>query len=112
MLHRAWKHFIAATRQRAPGSTGTGPGLWLAPLGQGLAAQTLTEVLATGAVALRARSLRQGRGALRQLGSSSLQVTEACLGTMTWGVQNSEEEAHAQLDYAIKEPLGGLSAHF
>lgn len=22
---------------------------------------------------------------------------------MTWGVQNTEEEAHAQLDYAIKE---------
>jgi len=40
---------------------------------------------------------------LRQLGSSSLTVTEACLGTMTWGVQNSEADAHAQLDYAIKE---------
>lgn len=39
----------------------------------------------------------------RRLGSSDLVVTEACLGTMTWGVQNSEEEAHAQLDYAIKE---------
>lgn len=41
--------------------------------------------------------------ATRTLGSSKLLVTEACLGTMTWGVQNSEEEAHAQLDYAIKE---------
>ena len=39
----------------------------------------------------------------RLLGSSSLRVTEACLGTMTWGVQNSEADAHAQLDYAIKE---------
>lgn len=39
----------------------------------------------------------------RLLGSSSLCVTEACLGTMTWGVQNSEADAHAQLDYAIKE---------
>ena len=39
----------------------------------------------------------------RQLGSSSLRVTEACLGTMTWGIQNSEEDGHAQLDYAIKE---------
>ena len=39
----------------------------------------------------------------RNLGSSSLVVTEACLGTMTWGVQNSEADAHAQLDYAIKE---------
>lgn len=39
----------------------------------------------------------------RQLGSSSLEVTEPCLGTMTWGVQNSEEEAHEQLDYSVKE---------
>lgn len=49
--------------------------------------------------------VRSGRVPLimRTLGSSSLRVTEACLGTMTWGVQNSEAEAHAQLDYAIKE---------
>ena len=40
---------------------------------------------------------------MRHLGSSKLLVTEACLGTMTWGVQNGEAEAHAQLDYAIKE---------
>ena len=40
---------------------------------------------------------------MRNLGSSSLLVTEACLGTMTWGVQNTEAEAHEQLDYAIKE---------
>ena len=39
----------------------------------------------------------------RLLGASSLRVTEACLGTMTWGVQNSEADGHAQLDYAIKE---------
>lgn len=30
-------------------------------------------------------------------------VTKVCLGTMTWGVQNTEAEAHQQLDYAIKE---------
>jgi len=55
----------------------------------------------------RRSSIQQGpiclRAAKRKLGSSSLDVTEACLGTMTWGVQNTEEEAHAQLDYAIKE---------
>lgn len=39
----------------------------------------------------------------RTLGSSSLQVTDVCLGTMTWGIQNTEEDAHAQMDYAIKE---------
>jgi len=30
-------------------------------------------------------------------------VTEVCLGTMTWGVQNTEAQAHEQLDYAVKE---------
>lgn len=39
---------------------------------------------------------------LNQLGSSNLTVTEVCLGTMTWGMQNTEEDAHKQLDYAIK----------
>ncbi|KAK1859696.1 hypothetical protein I4F81_002290 [Pyropia yezoensis] len=38
-----------------------------------------------------------------KLGSSDLEVTQVCLGTMTFGIQNSEEEAHAQLDYAILE---------
>ena len=37
----------------------------------------------------------------RRLGTSDLDVSKICLGTMTWGQQNSEAEAHAQLDYAI-----------
>lgn len=37
-----------------------------------------------------------------RLGNSDLTVSEVCLGTMTWGMQNSEEEAHEQLDCAIK----------
>ena len=37
-----------------------------------------------------------------RLGSSGVMVTEVCLGTMTWGVQNTEAEAHEQLDYAVK----------
>ena len=36
-----------------------------------------------------------------QLGSSDLKVSEICLGTMTFGEQNTEGEAHAQLDMAI-----------
>lgn len=32
---------------------------------------------------------------------TELLVSEVCLGTMTWGEQNSRDEAHAQLDYAI-----------
>jgi aryl-alcohol dehydrogenase-like predicted oxidoreductase len=30
-----------------------------------------------------------------------MKVTEICLGTMTWGSQNSEDEAHRQLDMAL-----------
>ena len=37
----------------------------------------------------------------RTLSGTDLNVSEVCLGTMTWGEQNSEAEAHAQLDYAI-----------
>ena len=31
----------------------------------------------------------------------SMQVPEICLGTMTWGQQNTEKEAHEQLSYAL-----------
>ncbi|GLC72585.1 hypothetical protein PLESTF_001267300 [Pleodorina starrii] len=37
-----------------------------------------------------------------QLGSSDLRVSEVCLGTMTWGEQNTEAEAHAQLNLAAE----------
>lgn len=37
----------------------------------------------------------------RTLGSSDLKVSALCLGTMTFGEQNSETDAHAQLDYAV-----------
>ena len=37
----------------------------------------------------------------RTLPGTRLDVSEVCLGTMTWGEQNSEAEAHAQLDYAV-----------
>jgi aryl-alcohol dehydrogenase (NADP+) len=36
----------------------------------------------------------------RTLPGTDLEVSEVCLGTMTWGEQNSEAEAHAQLDFA------------
>src|SRR3569832_2800895 len=35
------------------------------------------------------------------LGNSDLSVPSVCLGTMTFGQQNSEADAHAQLDYAL-----------
>jgi aryl-alcohol dehydrogenase (NADP+) len=37
----------------------------------------------------------------KKLGSSELLVSEICLGTMTYGEQNTIAEAHQQLDYAI-----------
>ena len=37
----------------------------------------------------------------RQLGESGLKVSALALGTMTFGEQNSEAEAHAQLDLAV-----------
>ena len=37
----------------------------------------------------------------RQLGESDLSVSALSLGTMTFGEQNSEREAHAQLDLAV-----------
>ena len=36
----------------------------------------------------------------RPLGQTGIQVSSLCLGTMTWGEQNTEADAHAQLDYA------------
>lgn len=39
----------------------------------------------------------------KKLGRTDLHVSEICLGTMTWGEQNSEAEAHAQLDYAVAQ---------
>src|SRR5215467_13155729 len=35
-----------------------------------------------------------------ELGASGLKVSRICLGTMTFGEQNSEAQAHSQLDYA------------
>ena len=37
----------------------------------------------------------------RKLGNTDIEVSLICLGTMTWGEQNSEKEAHEQLDYAL-----------
>ena len=37
----------------------------------------------------------------RTLGRTGMEVSELCLGTMTWGTQNTEAEGHAQLDRAL-----------
>ncbi len=37
----------------------------------------------------------------RRLGRTDEKVTAICLGTMTWGKQNTEAEGHAQMDLAL-----------
>lgn len=38
-----------------------------------------------------------------QLGKTGIEVSQLCLGTMTWGSQNSEAEGHAQADMAVAQ---------
>lgn len=37
----------------------------------------------------------------RKLGKTDLSVSQICLGTMTFGQQNTQDEAFAQMDYAV-----------
>ena len=37
----------------------------------------------------------------KKLGNTDLDVSTICLGTMTWGEQNSQEEGFEQMDYAL-----------
>lgn len=39
----------------------------------------------------------------RRLGTTDLNVSAICLGTMTWGVQNTEADGHEQMDYALAQ---------
>ncbi|MEP3438777.1 MAG: aldo/keto reductase [Hoeflea sp.] len=47
---------------------------------------------------------------LNPLGRTGMTVSEICLGTMTWGEQNSEAEAHAQMDYALTQGVNFFDA--
>ena len=44
----------------------------------------------------------------RKLPGTDLEVSEVCLGTMTWGEQNTESEAHEQLDYALAHGVNAI----
>lgn len=44
------------------------------------------------------------------LGRSDLRVSTICLGTMTWGEQNTEQEAHEQLDLAVDHGVNFIDA--
>ena len=39
----------------------------------------------------------------KKLSNTDLRVSLICLGTMTYGEQNNEREAHEQLDYSLSE---------
>ncbi|MDD7909320.1 aldo/keto reductase [Pseudovibrio exalbescens] len=41
----------------------------------------------------------------RKLGRTDLNVSSLCLGTMTFGEQNTEAEGHAQMDYALDHEI-------
>jgi aryl-alcohol dehydrogenase-like predicted oxidoreductase len=41
----------------------------------------------------------------RRLGRTDLKVSAICLGTMTWGQQNTEAQGHEQMDYALDQGI-------
>ena len=47
---------------------------------------------------------------LRNLGRTDIKVSSACLGTMTFGQQNTESDAHEQLDYALSRGINFIDA--
>ena len=41
----------------------------------------------------------------KKLGNTDLEVSLICLGTMTWGQQNSQSDGFAQMDYALEQGI-------
>lgn len=39
------------------------------------------------------------------LGSSGIKISRACLGTMTWGKQNTQKDADEQIEYALAQGI-------
>ncbi len=46
----------------------------------------------------------------KSLGNSGINVSIICLGTMTYGEQNTEKEGHRQLDYAIAQGVNFIDS--
>ncbi len=42
---------------------------------------------------------------MRKLGRTDIEVSSICLGTMTWGQQNTEAEGHLQMDTALERGI-------
>ena len=43
-----------------------------------------------------------------ELGQSGIKVSELCLGTMTWGSQNSQEDANRQIEVSLNHGINFL----
>ena len=41
----------------------------------------------------------------KNLGNTDLKVSLICLGTMTWGEQNTQEEGFEQMDYSVNNGI-------
>jgi aryl-alcohol dehydrogenase-like predicted oxidoreductase len=39
----------------------------------------------------------------KKLGNTDIKVSTICLGTMTWGEQNTQEEGFEQMDFALDQ---------
>jgi len=46
----------------------------------------------------------------KKLGNTDLDVSTICLGTMTWGEQNSQEEGFEQMDYSLDQGINFFDA--
>jgi len=46
----------------------------------------------------------------RKLGTTDIDVSVICLGTMTWGEQNSQKEAFQQMNYAVERGVNFFDA--
>ncbi len=46
----------------------------------------------------------------RRLGNTDIDVSLIGLGTMTWGEQNAERDAHEQIDYALEHGVNLIDA--
>ena len=41
----------------------------------------------------------------KKLGNTDIDVSLICLGTMTWGEQNTKEDAFEQMNYAVENGI-------
>lgn len=39
------------------------------------------------------------------LPNTDIKVSKLCLGTMTWGEQNTEAQGHSQMDFAVDKGI-------